>query len=739
LQQLANFHNTADTFRPYDASQAIGDTQPTTPKPPKKPKCGVFGIILLAVIAIAVAVVTTGAAVAALSGTVNGLASGISTVLGTSVFGGTVGTVGAGTLIAAGAIGGAVGSIVSQGVGVATGLQDKFSWKGVAIGGIAGGIGGAIGPGGLFGDGLFSGVKSAVVAGVLRGAVSSAATQGISVALKLQDKFSWAGVAAAGVAGGVGAFVGGKDVLNVDSLLKDQSFGNIVGTLLTGAARTVASAATRSLIEGTDFGDNVIAGLPDVVAQTVVDTLTGALAKGGGSKAKAATGDPVNLIPDSFYDPVIVPELEGFLEDDTVTYATGGEAESDEGEIVVTGTSKKEKQGMAAVNSANASLSASYRTGSVEFRDELYTQLGGQPPKRRAPSEATEKPDKKAAEDNTVDGYGSFPDVKISPDGLSTIGWLNISILEGADAKDLGGQLLRFDPELADADDATIRSYARAAIRATDGNYMMLDFAEAQFLVAKNSSGEGQLVARLYYEEIRREQLLREPTRQAGREAADAASIELVRTAIPPLDTFMSATAIARGNGTGGDILVVGAAALPGASVAVRVSVKGGTKLAARGTATAARFLSLTERFARASGPEAAALAQEIAQLSTRISTNGSKGRVVLGNWDGTAGGYVAEAERNGGFYFMTDENFYSTLLKFGDESFAASKSWEVNQAFLVQQLERGIPRFDITKEGLKKAFGSEPGAIRKEIDFLSKYAPKFGYQRVGSSWIKHD
>jgi hypothetical protein len=35
--RLANVHNTSDTFRPYDASQAIGDTQPTTPKPPKKP------------------------------------------------------------------------------------------------------------------------------------------------------------------------------------------------------------------------------------------------------------------------------------------------------------------------------------------------------------------------------------------------------------------------------------------------------------------------------------------------------------------------------------------------------------------------------------------------------------------------------------------------------------------------------------------------------------------------------
>jgi hypothetical protein len=37
-----------------------------------------------------------------------------------------------------------------------------------------------------------------------------------------------------------------------------------------GMARDIASAATRSLIEGSDFGDNMLAGLPDVLAQTLV-------------------------------------------------------------------------------------------------------------------------------------------------------------------------------------------------------------------------------------------------------------------------------------------------------------------------------------------------------------------------------------------------------------------------------------------------------------------------------------
>jgi hypothetical protein len=35
------------------------------------------------------------------------------------------------------------------------------------------------------------------------------------------------------------------------------------------AASAIANAATRSLIEGSDFGDNVLAALPDVIGQTI--------------------------------------------------------------------------------------------------------------------------------------------------------------------------------------------------------------------------------------------------------------------------------------------------------------------------------------------------------------------------------------------------------------------------------------------------------------------------------------
>jgi LysM repeat protein len=43
-----NTHSAA-TFQPYDASEALGDTLPTTPKPPKTPKCGLAGQLILVV------------------------------------------------------------------------------------------------------------------------------------------------------------------------------------------------------------------------------------------------------------------------------------------------------------------------------------------------------------------------------------------------------------------------------------------------------------------------------------------------------------------------------------------------------------------------------------------------------------------------------------------------------------------------------------------------------------------
>lgn len=50
---VSRSRNNANTMKPYDPAEALGDTSPTTPTPasPRKNKCGVFGAILLAVVA----------------------------------------------------------------------------------------------------------------------------------------------------------------------------------------------------------------------------------------------------------------------------------------------------------------------------------------------------------------------------------------------------------------------------------------------------------------------------------------------------------------------------------------------------------------------------------------------------------------------------------------------------------------------------------------------------------------
>ncbi|WP_448661573.1 GH-E family nuclease [Sphingomonas sp. CJ20] len=250
----------ASSLKPYNPGEAIGDVTPSTPQPQqaKKNKCGVFGAIILAVVAIAVTVVTAGAALAA-AGLATSVGAGIGAVVGG---GGLIAAAGVAGGLAIGAGAAAIGSIVSQGIGVATGIQDKFSWKAVgmaAIGSlVSGGLNEAFGGGGIIGA-------------AARGAAGSAITQGIGVATGLQDKFSWAGVAAAGVGAAVG-YQAGK-WMGVEPISQNNSVGNYLVNFAQGAASTIANAATRSAIEGTSFGDAVVAALPDVIAQTIGDIL----------------------------------------------------------------------------------------------------------------------------------------------------------------------------------------------------------------------------------------------------------------------------------------------------------------------------------------------------------------------------------------------------------------------------------------------------------------------------------
>ncbi|EJL68946.1 hypothetical protein PMI12_05283, partial [Variovorax sp. CF313] len=140
------------------------------------------GQIIVAVVAIVVTYFTAGA----LSGPMS------------AAFGATGGAVTTAGTVAAGAIGGAVGSIASQAVGIAIGAQDGFSWKGVALGAIGGAV-----SAGLGGTNVLPDTGNAFINGAMRGALGSTITQGVAVATGLQDKFSWKSVAASAVSAGV--------------------------------------------------------------------------------------------------------------------------------------------------------------------------------------------------------------------------------------------------------------------------------------------------------------------------------------------------------------------------------------------------------------------------------------------------------------------------------------------------------------------------------------------------------
>ena len=84
-------------------------------------------------------------------------------------------------------------------------------------------------------------------------------TQGIATAVGLQKKFDWAGVAAAGLGGAASAAAGSQL----------QGLNRHLARAISSSADAIANAATRSLANGSSFGDNLLAALPDVIGTTL--------------------------------------------------------------------------------------------------------------------------------------------------------------------------------------------------------------------------------------------------------------------------------------------------------------------------------------------------------------------------------------------------------------------------------------------------------------------------------------
>ncbi|MGJ3629102.1 hypothetical protein AB5I41_23645 [Sphingomonas sp. MMS24-JH45] len=223
----------ASTLEAFDPADALGDLNPIDPTPTAKMarrnKCGVFGQVLLVAVAVAVTVATKGA-LAKFAGSALGLG---------------VGTTGA--AVAGGALAGAAGSLASQGVGLATGIQDRFSFKGVALAAIGGAVGGGLGAKLLSSGGVLGGIGRGVLG--RRGDAGPGGGDGVAEPARLGGR---------GDGGGDRRrIVAGRGHPGADGVRSGLRLGAAVGGL--------AGAAARSLATGTSFGDNLVAALPDIM------------------------------------------------------------------------------------------------------------------------------------------------------------------------------------------------------------------------------------------------------------------------------------------------------------------------------------------------------------------------------------------------------------------------------------------------------------------------------------------
>ncbi|NRR31443.1 DUF4214 domain-containing protein [Oxalobacteraceae bacterium] len=208
--------NSYQTFKPYNAAEAIGDITPVLPAPAAG-GCGGVGMIIMIVVAVVVTVISGGAMAGFAA---QGLAQAM--------------LVGAAASMA--------GSIASQVVGMAIGAQDGFSWKAVGQAGISGAIGGGMGfesssQGTLLGD-VFKGSDWSATAA--RAALGNTITQGVGIVTHQQSGFNWRSVAASAASAAVGSQFGNPQGTKIDSW----------GTFGTAMAGNFASGVTSAVVRG---------------------------------------------------------------------------------------------------------------------------------------------------------------------------------------------------------------------------------------------------------------------------------------------------------------------------------------------------------------------------------------------------------------------------------------------------------------------------------------------------------
>ncbi|MFZ2488788.1 MAG: hypothetical protein WAZ19_11755, partial [Anaerolineae bacterium] len=146
---------------------------------------------------------------------------------------------------------------------------------------------------------------------------------------------------------------------------------------------------------------------------------------------------------------------------------------------------------------------------------------------------------------------------------------------------------------------------------------------------------------------------------------------------------------------------------------------------AAEAAARIPKVLDISEQYSKiAVGADGSqALVDDLA----RLTTHGSGDRVVLGPWKpweaaDYADSYIAQAKNGGGIWFETPDGMYNTL--------GSDRMWQVNQSFLRQQMENGVPHIQYVGESIADVLDPKNAgrASYKELQYLMENAKDYGY-----------
>ncbi|MDH4134159.1 MAG: LysM peptidoglycan-binding domain-containing protein [Gammaproteobacteria bacterium] len=288
--KVTNIHNSAETFRPYNPGEVIGNIDPTLPAPPSQKDCGLKQILII-IIVVVVTIYAAGVAaqfmgLTAPAGAAAGVGSvGMATLGGSAVAtgGAIAGTLGVtATSVLAAAVGAAVGSAVGQLAGMAMGLQDEFSWKQVGLAALGAGVTAGVGAGanalsnagrvaattGQSASTLqragqwYSQLNPALQAGT-RAAVASAVTQG------LRGKWSWREIGASAVGAAAGHQM--SEQLSKSGELA-KSLGQVgIGTLSGSVGGSLSQAIATGRV---DPGAVFFSSLGNAIGNSIVGEMT---------------------------------------------------------------------------------------------------------------------------------------------------------------------------------------------------------------------------------------------------------------------------------------------------------------------------------------------------------------------------------------------------------------------------------------------------------------------------------